>query len=189
MGTAGLATRSLLQSQLGARKRNSPARRAEFLPCVGCSRHAIVESQLRQHSLEIVDVHLRGKALPASDALRAGIGFSGTLIKLDSQLRRTLKDVEELPEGKIEQRCDHHYGVQDREETVKLSAQPLLGYGQGQPRHRDREQKDDGKEIHRKILYRLSSAIPHAPPQGEEDPSQHQECGYIQAVEEQPGDQ
>src|SRR5262245_35669869 len=94
----GLATAFLLHPQLRRSERLAFARRTELLPIPRRPRHGIVESQLRQHRFQIVDVHSRGEPLAAARTFRAFILFAGFLIKFHAKLRRALEDVKEFSE-------------------------------------------------------------------------------------------
>ncbi len=68
----GRAMKLLFHPQLGARERLAFARRTDVLP--GSAGPAcVVESQFRQHPLEVLDLHPRREPFAASRAVRPGI--------------------------------------------------------------------------------------------------------------------
>ena len=131
------------------------AGRTEFLPGRVRAFHLIVKPHLRQHPLQIFDMHFRGKPLTAAFAKCRLSRFSSRLIKLHAQLRGALKNMKELSEREIKQRRDHGNGVENGQETVGFTPQPTLRNSQRQTGDRNCEQQNDGKEIKREGLHCL----------------------------------
>src|SRR5262249_13141854 len=104
--------------------------------------HRIIKTHLWENFLEIFHMHSRSVTLATTSADCAAVLGSRLLIELDTQLRRSLEDVKELAEGKIEQRSDHCNRVRDGNKVVKASSQPFLGNRQGQTSNRNREQQN-----------------------------------------------
>src|ERR1044071_6742235 len=105
--------RLLLHKQLHNRERAALACWTQFLPMSRRTAHAVVEADLRQHALEVFDLHARSEMLAAASAERAFTLLTGVLIQLHAELRRSLEDVEELPEREIQQPRDHRNRVRD----------------------------------------------------------------------------
>ena len=70
--------------------------------------------------------------------------------------------------------------------SVETAAQPRLRNGQRQAGDRNREEQDQGEEIHRERLHRACALVAHAAPQRKRDAAEHQHGRNIQAVKEQP---
>ena len=52
----------------------------------------------------------------------AGVGLALFLVELDTDLGRTLEDVEELPKRQIEKSGNDGHGMQDGEKVIEVSA-------------------------------------------------------------------
>ena len=85
----------------------------------GLAANSIIESELWQHSLEVVDVKFRGEPLTTPGAMCSFVVRARCLIQLHANLGRALKDVEELSEGQKQKRANHGDGMQNRQEPVK----------------------------------------------------------------------
>src|SRR5579871_493609 len=181
-GATASATGLLLQAQLGQRQRFPLAGRAQFLPRRTALIHLIVEAELRQNSLEVVNVHSRSVRFAATFALRCFSGCTRRLIELHAQLCGSLKNVEELPERQKEQRGNYGDRVQDRKKTVELAAQPVLRNRKRQPGYRNCKEQNDRQKIESEGLYRLRAAVPEPPPQRQTNTGKHENCGNVQPV-------
>jgi hypothetical protein len=62
----------------------------------------VIETQPGEDLPQIVDVHLRGEALAATRAHRAGPGIPSLVIELYANLSWSLKNMEELPEWQVQ---------------------------------------------------------------------------------------
>src|SRR5947199_3975939 len=95
-----------------------------FAPTTGANvlivsaRHFVLVAQLGLDLNQILNMRSRGEWLLAANARCRRFLPADVTIELDRQLRRPLKDVEELPERKPEQRGDDRDGMQEREELV-----------------------------------------------------------------------
>src|SRR6185369_3560684 len=95
----GLAICLLLHCQLRERDQLSFAGGTQILP-VPAGR-GVIKSDLRQNTFEVIGMHARCVTLAAACANCSFTLGSNTLVKLDTKLRRTLKDVKELPKRKV----------------------------------------------------------------------------------------
>jgi hypothetical protein len=177
----------MLESQLRGRQRDALAGGAKPLPASGRTFDSVIESQLREHAPQIVNLHLRSEARAAACAVRPFVLVPRVLVQLHAELCRTLEDVEELPERQIEQRPDDGNRMEDGQEAVKRPAQPQRRRGQGEPGYRDGVEQDERQEVRRELLQRQRAAVAQPPPHGERDAGQHEHGREIQPVEQHPG--
>ena len=79
---------------------------------------SILNAERALHGFQIANLQAGCKGLPATRALRLSAFFSRLLVEVDAHLRRSLKDVEELSKGQIQQRENHGHRVQLRKEDI-----------------------------------------------------------------------
>src|SRR3984957_21183731 len=151
----GSATRFLSQTHLSEGQSLPLAYRANLLPRELSLSQVIVESNLREDTVQIVDMHSGSETLTATLADRRVARFSRRLIELHAELSGALKNMEKLSERDIEQRGDHSDRVQNREKTVELSTQPVLRNCERESCHRNREQENERQKIQRERLHCL----------------------------------
>src|SRR5262249_19972891 len=109
------------QSILGPRQVLAAARWTNVL-IVRAVGKLILNTECLLHGLQIAYLQLRSVRLAAANAVGWTAFFPGAFVEVDAHLRRTLEDVKELPERKIEQRQDHRHCMQLREQPVVQSA-------------------------------------------------------------------
>src|SRR6201984_2609710 len=135
----GSAMRFLSQVHLRERQRLPLACRANLLPCELTLSETLVESNLREDTVKIVDMHSGSETLTATLADRRLARVSRRLIELHAELSGTLENMEKLSEREIEQRSDHRDRVQNCEKTVEVSPQPFLRNRERESGHGNRE--------------------------------------------------
>src|SRR5215813_8573026 len=109
--------------------------------------HFVTKSELMLYLFQIVDMHARSEAMSTACTMRKLASCSHAFVKFDPQLRRPLKDMEELPEGQPKQSKDHGDGVQDAEEFVPRTPQPGITHCQQQARETYRGKQNQREKI------------------------------------------
>src|SRR5262249_56721389 len=101
----------------------------------------------------------------------AGLPASGAdlPVELETELRGTLEDVEELAERKVDDGEDHRDGVELRQEAVVHSAQIMRRDREQEAGRGDGEEERQRDEVGGELLDGQRAAVAGAPPEREED--------------------
>src|SRR5215471_3934501 len=127
----------LSQTQLAGRKRFSFTGWTHVLPGRRFMKR-VIETEFGEHRFQIRNMDLRGKRLPATNALHSRPNRAFGLVKLYTKLCRPLKYVKELSKWQIKQSGDHRHRVQNGQEIVEIAAQPRCGRRECKASHRNR---------------------------------------------------
>src|SRR5215813_4266799 len=90
---------------------------------------------------------LAGERLATAGAALLRRTCAHVLVEAHPELRRSLEDVEQLPEGQPEQGEDDGDGVEDGEEAERVALQPGVAGGQHQPGDAHREEKEQRQDV------------------------------------------
>jgi hypothetical protein len=83
---------------------------------------------------QVFHVHTGGKRMSASSAFSRLFGSRDILVKANTNLRGTLKDMKELSKREPKQRDNNGYRVSERQKLVTLAAQPSVTHCQQETR-------------------------------------------------------
>lgn len=147
---------------LGERKERAPAAGTD--PLIMLERrilYLIPVPQLLLSGDQILNVHHRGKFVPAPPAFGTGTLPGHVLVKANAQLSRPLKDVEKLPKRQPKQRHDDRYRVHQGKEIVPVPFEPGVTHGQQQAGDADGEQKHERKDVFPEKLNGHCPFVPH----------------------------
>ena len=95
-----------------------------------CRGKSEIEAEFIQHGLQIINMQLRGVVSSAAYAAGRPACASCFSIKGDSERKRALNDVKQLPEGKVEQQPDDACGVGHSDELKSGTRQKLRAHGE-----------------------------------------------------------
>jgi hypothetical protein len=104
-------------------------------------------TQLPLDLYQVLHVHAGGEGVSASSAFRRLLGLRDILVKANTNLRRALKDMEELSKREPEKRDDHRYRVSEREKLITVAAQPGVAHRKQETRETHGKQQNQRENI------------------------------------------
>src|SRR5690606_8119686 len=131
------------EGALGERETRTTARGADPLVVFGSvTGDLVTKAEFLLHLHEVLDMHQRREGMPAAPAVSLGAFAADVLVETDTELRGSLKDVEELSERHPQEGADHRDRMEDCDERVSVTLHPAVARREHQSREAHREQED-----------------------------------------------